>query len=621
MLLAAAFATVTGPVVGLGVTVGASPASAAACVAAGGTGFTTVLDVTSSATVIPTSINATGCDLGIYVEPGANNVTINGVTVSGANDHGILAERVDSLTIENSLIQNNGVNPNQNIAVDKAIQLIAVTNSVVQNNTVMGNTADGGISVADEDVGFDPGAPSGGAPAPTASTNDTIQNNNVHDNFGGCAIVIEAYAAGAGVNHITASGNTITGHVGYFSAHGPVIGQIVVAADGPGTSVTNTTVTGNTIDQSLLSGITVHSNAPNDSITGTTITNNFLDSNNWGSVNGAPTTDAIALEVNDIPAPVTPTLSGTTITGNFISNQNVGIWQDWHVTGTTQSSNSFDGTTLLYTQPVPGKGYWMAAGDGGVFTFGDAGFHGSLGATPVSSPLVGMAQTRDQGGYVMASADGTVYPLGDATDYGSPAGTPLNKPIVGIATTPVPVGPFGTPGTNGVGYWLVAADGGVFSYGDAKFHGSTGAIRLNQPIVGMAPTPDGLGYWLVAKDGGVFTFGDAKFFGSTGAIRLNQPVVGMAPTPDGGGYWLVAADGGIFTFGDAKYYGSMGAVRLNQPVVGMAATPDGKGYWLFARDGGVFTFGDASFFGSMGAVHLNSPVFGGTGVGSNGVAP
>jgi hypothetical protein len=65
----------------------------------------------------------------------------------------------------------------------------------------------------------------------------------------------------------------------------------------------------------------------------------------------------------------------------------------------------------------------------------------------------------------------------------------------------------------------------------------------------------------------------------------------------------------------------MGAVRLNQPVVGMAATPDGKGYWLFARDGGVFTFGDASFFGSMGAVHLNSPVFGGTGVGSNGVAP
>ncbi|MGH9080917.1 MAG: hypothetical protein ACRDYE_12750 [Acidimicrobiales bacterium] len=38
------------------------------------------------------------------------------------------------------------------------------------------------------------------------------------------------------------------------------------------------------------------------------------------------------------------------------------------------------------------------------------------------------------------------------------------------------------------------------------------------------------------------------FFGSTGAIHLNQPIVGMASTPDGGGYWLVASDGGIFSF-------------------------------------------------------------------------
>ena len=59
------------------------------------------------------------------------------------------------------------------------------------------------------------------------------------------------------------------------------------------------------------------------------------------------------------------------------------------------------------------------------------------------------------------------------------------------------------------------------------FHGSTGAMRLNQPIVGMQSTPNGGGYWLVARDGGVFSFGDAVFFGSTGAMRLNQPIVGM----------------------------------------------------------------------------------------------
>jgi hypothetical protein len=77
------------------------------------------------------------------------------------------------------------------------------------------------------------------------------------------------------------------------------------------------------------------------------------------------------------------------------------------------------------------------------------------------------------------------------------------------------------------GYWLVAADGGIFSF-DAPFYGSTGAVHLNQPVVGMAATPDGKGYWLVARDGGVFRFGDATFHGSTGAVHLNQPVVGMA---------------------------------------------------------------------------------------------
>src|SRR5437588_10668190 len=53
------------------------------------------------------------------------------------------------------------------------------------------------------------------------------------------------------------------------------------------------------------------------------------------------------------------------------------------------------------------------------------------------------------------------------------------------------------------GYWFVAADGGIFSYGDALFAGSTGALNLNQPIVGMSPTPTGRGYWFVAADGGI----------------------------------------------------------------------------------------------------------------------
>src|SRR5437870_3129545 len=89
------------------------------------------------------------------------------------------------------------------------------------------------------------------------------------------------------------------------------------------------------------------------------------------------------------------------------------------------------------------------------------------------------------------------------------------------------------------GYWLVASDGGIFSYGDAGFYGSTGAIKLNQPIPAMASTPSGRGYWLVASDGGIFSFGDAGFYG-TALDRPLRPgtgrrVVAMIPTSTGRG--------------------------------------------------------------------------------------
>jgi hypothetical protein len=241
-------------------------------------------------------------------------------------------------------------------------------------------------------------------------------------------------------------------------------------------------------------------------------------------------------------------------------------------------------------------------------------------------------------GYDLTASDGGVFTFGNLPFCGSTGAIELNKPVVGMAVTP-----------DGGGYWLVASDGGIFSFGDAKFYGSTGAIHLNQPIVGMAATPTAAatgswpptgassasatpsstarpapstepagrrhgghpgrrGYWLVASDGGIFSFGDAKFYGSTGAIHLNQPVVGMAATPDGHGYWLVASDGGIFNFGDAKFYGSTGAIHLNQPVVGMAATSSGSGYRLVAADGGIFNFGAAQPDGSLGGQHLNEPI-------------
>ena len=72
----------------------------------------------------------------------------------------------------------------------------------------------------------------------------------------------------------------------------------------------------------------------------------------------------------------------------------------------------------------------------------------------------------------------------------------------------------------------------------------------------MATTPSGGGYWIVGSDGGVFSYGDAQFFGSTGGVALNAPIVGITATPTGNGYWLIAQDGGVFSFGDAPFLGA-----------------------------------------------------------------
>ena len=208
-----------------------------------------------------------------------------------------------------------------------------------------------------------------------------------------------------------------------------------------------------------------------------------------------------------------------------------------------------------------------------------------VGAT---TPSVRAATGVSTSGYWLLGSDGGLFSYGPgAKFYGSTGAIPLNQPIVGMAPTP-----------DSRGYWMVASDGGIFSFGDAAFYGSMGGKPLNQPIVAMAATRTGKGYWLVASDGGIFSFGDAAFFGSTGATKLNKPIVDIVPTPSGRGYWMAASDGGIFSFGDGGFFGSTGAIKLVKRIQSMATTPSGNGYWMVAGDGGVFSFGDAKFYGS-----------------------
>jgi hypothetical protein len=212
-------------------------------------------------------------------------------------------------------------------------------------------------------------------------------------------------------------------------------------------------------------------------------------------------------------------------------------------------------------------------------------------SSAASTPPRMMASARGGADVWFATAEGLVRPRRGTRSYGSLTAS-SHAPVVGMSATP-----------SGKGYWLVASDGGVFTFGDAHFYGSSGSSWLLAPIVGMSATPTGHGYWLVAANGGVFPFGDARFRGSAYGLRLRAPIVGMSATASGHGYWLVASDGGVFTFGDARFCGSAGALRLHEPIVGMGATKSGKGYWLVASDGGVFAFGDARFYGSGVGLH------------------
>jgi hypothetical protein len=169
---------------------------------------------------------------------------------------------------------------------------------------------------------------------------------------------------------------------------------------------------------------------------------------------------------------------------------------------------------------------------------------------------------------VMALAGGVLL----ATDPASAQGASTPAGLSGAAS-PQTASPHATSVS---AYWLVASDGGIFSFGGAPFYGSTGGITLNQPIVGMTATPSGGGYWFTASDGGVFTFGNAGYAGSLGNIPQSRPIVAITSDADGQGYWITNNNGAVNAYGDATYWGSAPQV-INRPVVGMAqATGNGN---------------------------------------------
>ena len=209
--------------------------------------------------------------------------------------------------------------------------------------------------------------------------------------------------------------------------------------------------------------------------------------------------------------------------GYYFVGSDGGIYN--YGSGSAPFLGSMGGTKLnspvvgMATMPA-GDGYYLVAADGGVFNFGSAQFYGSTGALKLNKPVVGIAVTPDGGGYWLVASDGGIFAYGDAQFYGSMGGKPLNKPIVGIAPTP-----------NGNGYYEVASRRRHLHLPHRRWAALPGLGRFPHPEQTGRRHGRRLhgGYYMVASDGGIFSYPSTlPFYGSTGSIKLNQPVVGLA---------------------------------------------------------------------------------------------
>jgi DNA-binding beta-propeller fold protein YncE len=327
-----------------------------------------------------------------------------------------------------------------------------------------------------------------------------------------------------------------------------------------------------------------------------------LNSNGLSCTTVAPSTT-----ISPTLAPGSYTLLAESCGGLTLSGAGAG---DYTVVYTT-AANDF---AAVAPAPPPTYGYWLVGSDGGIFTFGSANFYGSTGSIKLQRPVVGISPTADKGGYWLVASDGGVFTFGDAGFFGSipglglnPAGSglphSLNAPVVGMV-----------PSSDGGGYFMVASDGGVFTFGDARFEGSCPGISGGCAGAGVAVVPDasGNGYWLITQSGNVYTFGDAPFYGSPGG--QGSPVTSAVRTADGRGYWILLANGTVDAYGDAVVRGSpVGSVGGSNPATAIFADADGKGYWVASALGAVFSYGDAPNDGSLVGIHLNGSIIAATG--------
>jgi parallel beta-helix repeat protein len=284
------------------------------------------------------TINAGGCDVGIFVPPGSTGVVITRNDISGAKIHGIFVQDSSNIRISRNNVHDNSAgvpavscdfHKPPCVAEGKAIQLDGTSNSIISHNTIT-NDQFGGISIAD-DGPVDAGALNPGTLSP--ANNNLVLGNTISSVAHDCGIVVAVY------NHIGADGNIIVnndveGSLPPFGVN-PFVGQIVVATDGPDASISNTLLVHNVINDSTLPGIVVHSNVPGDSISDTVIIANEIAFNGYyppffstpNTPVAADGTTGISIVAEAGPGmDHPPVISGTVLINNMITHDQNGVW-------------------------------------------------------------------------------------------------------------------------------------------------------------------------------------------------------------------------------------------------------------------------------------------------------
>ncbi len=187
----------------------------------------------------------------------------------------------------------------------------------------------------------------------------------------------------------------------------------------------------------------------------------------------------------------------------------------------------------------------IAAGGGGS-GLGDSFMGGSLvtaggtGGANGGNGTPGPGTASSDGGGATQSAPGT------AGTSGAGSGSPGVGMVGGAGQTLVGASGGGGGGLFGGGGGSDDNDfhggggggGSNLAPSGATFDGTTSTTGNGSVMVTFVACPTspvvstGKGYWEVASDGGVFSFGSATYYGSMGTKTLTKPVVGIAATPE-----------------------------------------------------------------------------------------